>query len=50
MDVKEIISDSVDRIYLAQDRGYLLTNYGWYYDADSKSDSITSSLKLIANK
>jgi hypothetical protein len=39
---------SADKIYLAQDRGYLLTKYGWYYDADSKSDFITCSLKLIA--
>lgn len=28
MDVKEIVSGSTDRIYLAQDRGYLLTKYG----------------------
>jgi hypothetical protein len=49
MDAKEIVSESADRIFLAQDRGYLLTKYGWYYDADIKSDSITSSVKLIAN-
>jgi hypothetical protein len=49
MDVKVIISESTGTIYLAEDRGYLLTKYGLYYDADSKSDSITFSVKLITN-
>jgi hypothetical protein len=29
--------------------GYLLSKYGLRYDADSRSDYITSNVKLIAN-